>query len=169
MATKQQLLELGRLALVGSTTRYLLVVVLWFGVSLPVFAESLDDSAAIRTHLEFLGYTVTPSDGYLQARHSDLADITIGLDESGMSMFATFTWSEYLKTRPEAQFRLVNKFNMATTHTKFAVDDDGDLLVFARYQGPYSRQSFGFLVQTFNSEIERVFTRFSAEMDGPQP
>ena len=143
------------------TLRLVLCAVAALVATAPASAELPANADAIREHLAFFGYTVTPKEDRLEAAHPQNVNFNVRALRGG-TLFITYFPIEDDAKKPENRasvLDLVNTFNENAVLVNFFIDKDGDLGASAWYPGPYQKEVFGALVDRWNSDIKEALQR----------
>jgi hypothetical protein len=129
-------------------------------------APATDTRAAIATHLEFLGYRVSPStDGWLFAEHPLRPDFHVKEFPIGWRLVALFTIGLLTPESGDVWLRCLNRWNEASLVTRFTLTtqyaDGVTLRASALFPPDYERVRFGLLLDFWQRELELI-------KDGPE-
>jgi hypothetical protein len=112
------------------------------------------------THLEFLGYEITPQDdeNSVFAKHATHGNTFVKAYLSGVLLQQYYRVSDKAKTARAEFLEVVNQLNSTANVATFVAGSSDDLLrIDGLFLGAYDRQRFGLFVEKYNYDAtERV-------------
>ena len=136
----------------------IMVVVLSAGIVNAGVPEKADD---VTNHLEFMGYSVTDSDGeYLRATHDTHVNIVLKAFRGGILLTAYMGGSSYAADHYDDFCELVNGLNANAAAARYYVDSDIDLTIEGYYPGKYDRTQFSVYMEAFNLVISELAAEY---------
>ena len=119
----------------------------------PVGAE------AIKTHLEFLGYSVTITATQINSKHPTKFDFSLTKFKGGVLLRA---FLQIKKTDRLRTLEMVNTLNADAALVRAYIDGDGDLCYEAWTQA-YEKQSFADLMSAWEADVAEMTRKYRQE------
>jgi hypothetical protein len=110
-----------------------------------------EDASALKTHLEYTGYTVEiDKDKDLICKHDRYFNVVGTKLQGGVVFIATF--GEIDTTKTIEALTAVNQFNLKASNTMSYITDAGRLGISSWYPLPYDKASFSTFLDAFHIE-----------------
>ena len=136
----------------------IMVVVLSAGIVNAGIPDKADD---VTTHLEFMGYSVTNSDGdFLRATHDTHVNVVLKAFRGGVLLTAYVGGSSYAADHKGDFCELVNTLNANAAAVRYYVDSDIDLTIEGYYPGVYDWTSFSVYMEAFNLVLSELAAKY---------
>lgn len=112
----------------------------------------------LRTHLEFLGYTVlVDEDGDIRARHERHFNSVVTSFQGGLLFVVGFGGAKIEESKTDMALRELNTFNAGSGVTIGYLNEGGGVVLTAWYPLPYNKAC----LSTFIEQFHREQTRFA--------
>lgn len=124
----------------------------------------------MKDHLSYKGYKCEID---VQGKFSRLRcstekaypNFSIRPQSGGYLLSSYFSGSQYAKRHRSAFLNLANNLNVLAIATRYYVDKDTDLALEAWIPGDtYNKQAFDATIENFNSDWDRIFSKFGDEI-----
>lgn len=129
------------------------LLITWFGTSL---ASPPENSAAVVSHLEFLGYDVTVNEKHILAKHPKYLNILVKKYRGGMLLTSFFGGKEYGKKNIGSWQTLVNTLNREAAAARYYISKSGNLVIEGYFPGAYEKKRFGAFLTVYNLESAHI-------------
>jgi len=137
------------------------ITLAWEREETPVLS-SLDHMLA---HLEFLGFTIHPEDGYCAAVHPLRANILIRPWGEAVTLTSTYNASAFAKADREGYLLFVNHLNTQARVARVYADKDLDLVFEAFLLAPYERKSFGLFLDLWDADSRQALSTIHGQAE----
>jgi hypothetical protein len=112
---------------------------------------------SIATHLEFLGYEITPKEDILQCRHARKYNLLVRRLSGGFLFTTIFAGDkEFDGLNNIDLLKSLNFLNKEAIVSRFYVDDDCDLFMEAWYPDYYDRIAFGLFFDILERDMKQM-------------
>jgi len=158
---------MNRILLKLSVFAIVLITGIYFGTS--VSAQGVPFQQ-MKDHLSYKGYKCEVD---VQGKFSRLRcttekaypNFSVRPQSGGYLVSSYFSGSQYAKRHRAAFLNLVNNLNVLAIATRYYVDKDTDLALEVWLPGDYyNKQAFETSIENFNSDWDRIFSKFGDEI-----
>ena len=113
----------------------------------------------IKTHLEYFNYEVLEeAEEYIIFQKTSFPFLLVNADELGIKFYAKYNFNEIAKDNKVDVLEYINKLNLDSRVTKFALDDKNNSIEFtANRIGKYSKKEFSLLIEFWEYDTSTVF------------
>jgi len=124
----------------------------------------------MKNHLSYKGYkcSIDVQGKFNRLRcETDKAypNFSVRQQSGGFLLSSYFSGSQYAKTHRAAFLNLVNNLNVLAIATRYYVDRDTDLALEVWIPGEnYDKQGFDSTIENFNTDWDRIFSKFGDEV-----
>ena len=115
-----------------------------------VAAGPFEGSDDYKTHLEFLGYTVTDADKALLAKHPQNFNIFVRSYNGGVLINSVFSGTDKAKSDRIGLLNFLNDMNSGSVAARYYVDKDNDVIIEGWYPGSYDKPRFSLFIDKYN-------------------
>jgi Putative bacterial sensory transduction regulator len=115
-----------------------------------VAAGPFDGSDDYKTHLEFLGYTVTETDKALLAKHPQNFNVYVRTYQGGVLINSIFGTSPKGKKDRIGLLTFLNDMNRGSVAARYYVDKEDDVIIEGWYPGAYDKTRFSLFLDKYN-------------------
>jgi hypothetical protein len=111
-----------------------------------------------KTHLQFLGYTVSQeTDTVLIAQHPTNSNMVLSGFAYGALLCVFYTTTDQARVNRLGFLEFINTLNGNSSLSHFYVNEDSDFCIQALYMGDYDQIRFGQVLDWFNEECDAMF------------
>jgi len=121
-----------------------------------VSAGPFEDSDQYKTHLEFLGYTVTETEKALLAKHPSHFNIYVRTYQGGILINSIFGTSAKGKKDRIGLLTFLNDMNRGSVAARYYVDKDDDVIIEGWFPGTYDKSRFSVFLDKYNLTAQQL-------------